>query len=614
MHIIKTKNKFLFISALAHLLICSLSFAQQNKINVLVSLLKKDNPDTIKVIHLNELSWEYKNRGSYDTSFLYGNIALQLSQQLNFKSGTAVAYNNLRSAHYNRGNYPQAIEYALKALKIYEDLKDKQGIANILNSIAGVYWNQGDYKKALDYDFKALKIYKELKNKNTIAASLINIGNIYLTEGDYSKAIDYYFKGLKIAEEVENKQWQVNALTGVGNIYDQQKDYPKALGYLLSALEMAEKLGDKAGIAMQLGNIGSIYTKQKKYEAAEKYLLDALKIDKEIGAQDGERDDENRLSNLYEKTGHYQNAMEHYKKAMALKDTLFNDDKNKEITRKEMNYEFEKKITVAKAEQDKKDAITVEEKKKQRIVIYFISSGLVLLLLFILFIIRGYRQKIRSNAIIALKNEEIGRQKANIIGQEEERKRIAQDLHDGIGGTLAATKLNLIRINSSYSIPELESVISNIGDTCKEIRTISHNLAPPALSNNSSFIEVLKEVVRKFIISDILKIHFEYSPSEELNNIQKNIQSDIYRIVQELLANITKHAHASQVEIDLSKQENELFLLVEDNGRGFNLTATHKGIGLQNIESRVMLLNGKMIIDSKIGRGTAINIQIPLAI
>ncbi|TAL60152.1 MAG: tetratricopeptide repeat protein [Bacteroidetes bacterium] len=597
----------------AHLLISSLSFAQQNKIDTLLSLLKKDNIDTNKVIHLNKLSWEYKNIGNYDTALYYGNTALQLSQQLNFKTEIAAAYNNIRSVHYNRGNYPQAIECALKALKIYEEIKDKRGIATILNNIAGVYWNQGDAEKALDYNFKALQMREELGDKNAIAASLINIGSVYLSQGGYSKALDYYFKGLKIAEEIDNKQWKINALTGIGNIYDQQKDYSKALDYFLRALEMAELLGDKDGIAMQLGNIGSIYTEQKKYKEAEKYLMEALKMDKEIGARDGERDDENSLSNLYEKTGRYQLALEHYKKAMALKDTLFNEEKHKEITRKEMNYEFEKKEAAIKAEQDKKEVITAEEKRKQHLVIYFISAGLVLLLFLIAFVVRGYRQKIRSNEIIALKNEEIVRQKANITGQEEERKRIAQELHDGVGGTLAGIKLNLARINSSDNIPELESVIINIGDTCKEIRTISHNLATPALADNS-FIDVLKEVIRKFIIPDKLKVHFEYSTQEELNSIQKNIQADIYRIVQELLANITKHADASRVEIDISKQENELFLLVEDNGKGFDMAAARKGIGLKNIESRVKLLGGKMIIDAKTGRGTAVNIQIPLPI
>ena len=160
------------------------------------------------------------------------------------------------------------------------------------------------------------------------------------------------------------------------------------------------------------------------------------------------------------------------------------------------------------------------------------------------------------------------------------------------------------------NIPELKSVINTIGDTCKEIRTLSHNLAPLILTN-AFFIEAMTEVIGKFVIPEKLAIDFEYYPEEELNQIPKNIQAAIYRICQELLNNIIKHANATKVEIALSKEENDIHLLVEDNGIGFE-NKLKKGMGLKNIESRVHALNGKIVIDSKAGRGTATEIYIPI--
>lgn len=613
------------IFGIAFIFLFALSFTLHagNPIDSLKRILLSDKADTNKLLHLNKLSQEYLKICSYDTAILYANSALQLAAVISDEENSdavkqtvkkRVAASNIiiGRAYRNQGDYPRALDCYIKVLKIDEELKNIRGIANDLGSIGIVYDNLSNYPQALECYLRALKMNEDLGNKIGIAMNLANIGNVYIEEGKYPKALDYYFKALKIDEELGDENYQGIVLGNIGAAYLKQKKYPEALDYFFKALKKTEELEDKNGIAAALSNIGSIYTSENKYKEAEDYLLRALSLDKEIGAMDGERDDENNLTILYEKTGRYQLALEHFKNEVALKDTLFNMEKEKQLTRKEMNYKFDKKEAATKAEQDKKDAMTAEGKKNQRMVIYFISGGLVLLLVLIVFIVTGYRQKIRSNNIIALKNEEIGRQKANIVGQEEERKRIAQELHDGIGGALAGTKLNLVRINSLQNIPELDSVIEYIGETCKEIRTISHNLAPPALTDNS-FIDVMKEVIQKFIIPDKLKINFEYFPEEELNNIQMNIQADMYRIVQELLTNITKHAEASQVEIDISKQENELFLLVEDNGKGFEMTAARKGIGLQNIESRVKLLNGKMIIDSKIGRGTAVNINLSLA-
>lgn len=600
-------------------------FAQQGNIDSLLAFAKKDNEDTNKVNHLNKISEIYWRISSYDSSMAFANAAMELSQHLypRYKKGIAAALTNMGIVHWYQGDYPKALDYHFRALKTREDIGNRNAIATALGNIANVYGFQGDYSRALYYNFKALKIVEELGNKKVIATISGNIGGMYYEQGKnqksqakrdslFTKALNHYFKALKTDEKLGDKNGIARHLGNIGIIFDEQKDHPKALYYYFKALKMAEELKDKDGIATNLGNISSLYTKQGKYKEAEEYSLKALVLDKEIGSMDGERGEENRLSDIYEKTGRYQLALEHYKNAMVLKDSLFNEEKNKEITRKEMNYEFEKKEAAAKAEQNKKDTLAAEEKRKQNMVIYFISAGLVFLLFFILVIVRGYRQKMQSNSIIALKNEEISRQKANLTGQEIERKRIAQELHDGVGGTLAGIKMNLERINSFGNIPELDSITAGVGDACKEIRTISHHLAPPAISSGSPFAVVMAELIRKFIIPDKLEIHFDCSPPEELNSILQNTQADLYRIVQELLANITKHADAGRVEVSLSKEKNELFLLVEDNGKGFDSAVIRKGIGLTNIESRVKLLRGNMIIDSKANRGTAVSIHIPL--
>lgn len=435
--------KKIFKYILLFLAIVSLSFrgrAGDGAVDSLLSFLKTDKEDTNKVNHLNTLGWELKNSNP-DTSIILSNQALVLLNSLPLEGGDkgvvqkllANTLGQLGVFYRLKGDYPQALDYYFKALKMKEELGDKKGIAAILSNIGLVYWNQGDYPKALDYYFRALKMDEELGNKNGIARGLGNIGIIYSRQGDYAKALDYYFKALKMAEELGYKQLQASILGNIGIVYKEQSETAKvhpverdsllnrALDYYFRALKMAEEFGYKQLQANSLGNIGALYTSQDNYAEAEKYLADALKLDKEIGAQDGERDDENSLSELYEKTGRFNLALEHYKKAMVLKDTLFSEEKNKEITRKEMNYEFEKKEAATKAEQNKKDAVT-------QIIIYSVSAGFALVLLLAVFIFRGYRQKQKANVIIAEQKKIVEEKQKDIIDSITYAKRIQRAL------------------------------------------------------------------------------------------------------------------------------------------------------------------------------------------
>src|ERR1035437_1571014 len=168
----------------------SFSFAQNKNIDSLLTLLKNDKADTNKVIHSYKLCSEYKDIGLYDTALHYGNAALQLAQQLNFKMGIAKSFHTIGIVYCLQNNYTKALDYWSKALKLFEELKIKKGIAAVFGNFGIVYRNQGDYPKALDYYLKALKIDEELGYKNHIATWLGNIGSVYVAQKDYFKALE----------------------------------------------------------------------------------------------------------------------------------------------------------------------------------------------------------------------------------------------------------------------------------------------------------------------------------------------------------------------------------------------------------------------------------------
>ena len=418
--------------------------AKNKNIDSLLILLKKDKPDTSKVNHLNKLTGEYVTIGLYDSAFNICNSAFQLAQQLNFKKGIANSYGNIGIVYYYKGDYSKTLDYWLKALKIAEGLKDKVGIAKLLSNIGGLYSDQCDYTKALEYYFKGLKVGEELGNKNQIAPVIGNIGIVYRNLGVYTKALDFDFRALKMYEALGNKNGISNTLCNIGILYKTQRDYPKALDYYFKALKIDEELKKKNGIARILGSIGKVYLEQaneplissnrkrKLYFESEKYLLDAVKIDREIGALNDLWRFEESLASFYSKINQYKLAFKYYKNAMVLKDTIFSQENKKELVRKEMNYEFDKKEAITKAENEKQQAIAEEKNRRQKIITWSFAFGLLLVILFAGFILRSLRITRKQKNIIELQKNEVFQQKEIVEKQkllvEEHQKEIIDSI------------------------------------------------------------------------------------------------------------------------------------------------------------------------------------------
>ena len=404
-------------------------FSQSNhKIDSLSKVVKMAKGDTLEVNALYEMAWKLSENNP-DTSIILDKQALQLSEKIEWLNGEAKSTNDLGWYCYLKGDYPSALDYTNKAITFYEELKDKRQIANMLGNIGLFYTEQGDYPKALEYQFKALKVAEEIGYKRLEGNTLGNIGIIYETQGDYSEALEYDGKTLKLAEELGNKLLQGNTLLNMGLVYKNRNDYPEALDYnfkalkmtedignshlqgkifgnigivyqdqknyakgleyQFKALKMAKEIGDKALQANTLGDIGTDYSQSGKFKEAEEYLKQAIAMCDSLGIKDKSFEFEEWISQLYDTTGRPELALKHYHRAMVLKDTLFNVEKGKQITRNEMNYEFGKKEALAQAEQEKKDT-------RQRNIRNSIIAGLIVVLVFLLVVYRQ-RNKIKAS-------------------------------------------------------------------------------------------------------------------------------------------------------------------------------------------------------------------------
>lgn len=421
-------------------------------------------------------------KGDYSKALDYYFKAMKVDEELNNKKRIASHYGNIGIVYRNQADYSKALEYYLKALKIDEELKNspdktlelagKKGMATRLGNIGIVYDEQADYQKALDYYLKALKIDEELNNKNGMAIRLGNIGVVYFNQAEefrqlsdtaktneyYSKALDYYQKTLKMDEVLENKNRISYDLGNIGNVRHKQGDlmyqrgdkmraseyYSFALDYYRKALKMAEELENKNGIALHLGNIGSLYSSLEKYNDAYTNLYKALAISDSIGAQDFVKYNYEQLSTLYKKAntplhdtigGKILNneemrlrALYYFKRYINLRDSIYSEENKKQLVRKEMNFEFEKKESATKAEQDKKDSLAKAELKQKEQQRNYFMTGFALVALLVVFVFRGYRQKQKANEIITEQKLLVEEKQKEILDSIHYAKRIQQSL------------------------------------------------------------------------------------------------------------------------------------------------------------------------------------------
>lgn len=436
------QKKIKLVLLFTWMLLWAQQFSAQNKmIDSLSSLIKNEKEDLKKINHLNALSWEYLKLGYADSAISLSDRAITISNSLpkpEQVKKNAISFANLAMAHANKGDFAVSLTWFFKALKIAEELDDKNSIASNLGNIGNVYGNIGEYDKSIEYFSKALKIAQEMGDKKTIANNLGNLGNLYDYKNDSQKALEFYFKALEIQREINNKSGIGSNLGNIGLVYNNLGEKEKAITYYFQALAISEQSGDQRGITVWLGNIGQLYKemmqnaslKEKKDlgSKAESYLLKALAIDTTIGFLHHAENTHLELSELYSAMGDYKKSLLHYKSFTFAKDSLFNEEKNKEITRNEMNYEFEKKEAVLKAEQDKREAVAEADKKKQNIFFWLLSSVAIAIAIIAIVVFRSLNITRKQKQIIEQQKEIVEEKQLEILDSIHYAKRIQQSL------------------------------------------------------------------------------------------------------------------------------------------------------------------------------------------
>ncbi len=318
------------------------------------------------------------------------------------------------------------------------------------------------------------------------------------------------------------------------------------------------------------------------------------------------------LSSIYEKVKDYKNSLKHYQEHINAQQEVINQTVINEVYDVDLNY-LNQLNKMQQLELDKKE-LTISKKNN---LLLFVSLIFVLLLvgLYLLYLNHRYRQNAKLQKTII----ELTEKKSNAALEAEihERKRIGQDLHDGLGHLLSLAGLHASVLYKRKEITEekrkalFESLMKSIDDAFDEVRNISHNLAPSLLSERG-LEGAMKSISDRVNQSSKLTMNFDiFGLNEKLDNL---IENTLFRTIQEIVNNTIKHADATKLFIQITKGNNEISLIAEDNGKGFNVDEIkeHSSYGLSHMRSRIENLNGTMFIDSNANRGTIISILIPL--
>ena len=537
----------------------------------------------------------------------YNKKVLDIGLEINDKKGMAHAYNTIGIIYYNQSNYPEALKNYLASLKIKEEIGDKPGIANAYGNLGNIYSSQGNFPEALKSYTASLKMHEEINDKYGIGDNYNNIGATYHDLRNYPEALKHYFLALHIKQEIRDVRGIADAYHAIGKSYLSEGNYPEALKNQFAALKIQEEIDDQYSIAFTCISIGDSYFGQRKYTDAYAYYNKALSMAKELGGLDLMRSSYSGLAIVDSARGNFMKSLEHYKLYITYRDSISNTEDTEKMVALQMNYDFGKKQDSLNVVQAKKDLAAQKELNKSKLIRNTFIAGTMIFLLFAGIAILFYIDRMQRNRKKQL---------------EEVRARISRDLHDDMGSTLQSISVmsEIVRMKSTSdnrqeSIPFIEKIGSASRDMVGKMNDIVWAVNP----QNDHFENIILHM-RAFggelLAGKDIALHFKADGS--LNDIRLSMEKrrSFFLVYKEALNNAYKYSDAKNVNVEISKMNHTLKLVVEDDGVGFNMNEDRLktgGNGLKNMNTRATELNGTIAVTSAPGQGTKVSLTVSLS-
>lgn len=565
-------------------------------------------------------------QNKFDTSLALNLQSIAIAKKLNDPTLEAYAYNNTGASYYNKKDYQSCIKYFLQAAACFEKNNNKLYVAQLYSNIAGVYSELNLNQKAYKYGLIAINVARNSSNSTALRGAYTNTSTALLGLKKYDSVLLLSNLAIQLAEK-DNDNWTKAAdEVNIAGVYFAQGKYDLMNAAADEAMKASESIEGLEGICKSNLYKAIYYLQKKDYATAKPFVQKAIEISKTKSIGDVLSDGYKYLSLIDFGLGDFAGYKYNQKLKDSVDDVFFSDQIVKNSQELETKYNTDKKqIEIDNLNKEKK--IQQLDLRQKRILNWVLAGILLFIIIISVLSYRNYQNRkkllLTETALQQQRISELEKEKlllatqAVVQGQEEERTRLAKDLHDGLGGILSSTKYSLSGMKENLIIsPEnasaFERTMSMLDQSITELRRVAHNMMPETLMK-LSLSEALQDYCTQVTQSGALNAAYQSFGTEDIV-LDNSVKITVYRVVQELVNNSIKHAQAKNVTVQLIHTGNKLNLTVEDDGTGFDKTIldTASGIGYKNLQSRINFLKGNLDIQSQSAKGTSVYIEIPL--
>jgi two-component system, NarL family, sensor kinase len=535
----------------------------------------------------------------YDSSLYYYNKGLINFKNLNNASLKASIYNNLGLTYWNLSEYKKAIESYYKALEIFKKTNDTKGLAKTYNNLGLLYDDMLEAKTAIVNYKEAIKNYTLLNDTNGLSVAYVNLGSTYNDLENRNEAEFYYRKSL-VLKSVNDYYGKSIVLLNWAQVKNSIHQTDSAILFIKKAILFKNKINDINGLIAAYNVLSNTYNELKQYSNSVGAAKNALLLNKEVKSKKRLVRTYGLLKRAYLYSNEPDSAMRYNNLEYELKDSIFSENLSESIANEKIKYET--------LEVENENLVLKLKTEKQSFTLKTIWIALGFAIISIIIFLFFYLRFKKNKNIIKEQQQQNKINQVVFDTEQQERERIARDLHDSVGQKLSVVKMQLSMKNA-----DVITSSNLLDEAIQDVRNVSHNLMPADLSKGLlNALENMQEQIN--FSSTTLKLHLNITANAQALTIDKQHSLLIYRMVQELVNNAIKYAQAQNIHINMDCEKNQIKLNLTDDGVGFDINALEKkdGLGIRSIKERVQQLIGNLQLTSSIGKGTQFNISIPV--
>ena len=601
--------------------------------------LEKAKADTDRAKIYYSLSRYYWNTNA-DSTLLMGKKSLDIATSAHYEKGIALAYLTMGVGYGTKGMYPEALDCDLKALRLSEKLGLEGLSGNNYCNIAIVYSNMGDLPRALDYFRRSLQITRQFSDQHGLAQAFINMGDIFTRETQLDSALAYTSEALFISEKLHDSLSLSISLSNIGDIYVKRSDPLTALDYFKRSLQISEAIHDADGISYTSNSMANAYHQHGQYKESIHYALASLKEARELNAKETIKNSYHALYSNYQDLGDFREALAWRNREIALADSLYNLDKEKQIKTLQSDYELEKK-------QHQVDLLTKdkllehEELRQSRLLYYFSIAGAILLIIWATILTGSNVQKRRINQLLEARNLEIVKQNQQLADLNAVKNKLLSIISHDLRSPIITLKgfVDLIKGNL-LSLEQVRHFGAQVDESLTSTSTLLDNLLfwaktqMEGLKANAKSFDLLPVLEQNRRLASIkadkkkITILIEKTDDPVLTYADE-VMVDI--VIRNLVDNAIKFCReGDSIHLSATCTPANVSVTIRDTGKGIAIEDQDKiftsisytttgtsyergsGLGLSLCKELIEKNNGKIAFESTPGKGTSFTFTLPI--